>query len=221
MRIVTNLFDADIEVNDSDVLELVVENHRILYNFISDIYEQIQGSEGSTILSDDDEIIKISKNTELITNYIPFELNEKRLVTKIQGLLEKEALNTDNFQMTMRILADIERYVYKLSESFPYELEFHGINVAALIKMCNLSIIDDSISVVEKIYNYMNIVRDLMGERLFIFVNMRSYFNDQDLQMFIDTVIAHKFRVLLVDNKDSIKLDGMRKIIVDNDLCVI
>lgn len=221
MRIVTNLFDADLEMGDEWVLELIVENHRALYNLLSDIYEQIQGCEGDTILSENDEIIKISKKVELITNYIPFELNEKRLINRIQGILEKEAVNTDNFQRTMGILADIERYVYKLSDILPYNLEFNGINITALIKMCSISIVDDSSSLIERIFNYMNIVRDIMGDRLFIFANIRSYFCDQDLQLFIDTIVDHKFKVMLIDNTDGKKLEGMRKIVVDNDLCVI
>ncbi len=221
MRIVTKLFDSDIELNENDVLELVIENHRVLYSLLSDIYDQIQGYEGDTILAENDEIIKISKKIELITNYIPFELNEKRLITKLQAMLEKEAVNTDNFEKTMGLLADIERYIYGLSEVLPYELDFSGINISALIKMCGLTIVDDSISVIERIYNYMNIVRDLLGERLFIFANIRSYFNDNDLQSFIDTVLLHKFNVLLIDHSDGKKLNGMRKIIVDNDLCVI
>ena len=157
----------------------------------------------------------------MITNYIPFDLNEKRLITKIQGLLEKEALNADNFQKTMTILADIERYVYGLSELFPYELDFKGISAAALIKMCGLVIVDDSISAIERIYNYMTIVRELLGEKLFIFSNMRSYFSDDDIQEFIDTIIDHKFNVLMIENSDRKRVNKTRKMIIDNDLCII
>ena len=221
MRIATKLFDANIELGDDEVYELVIENHRVLYCMLSDIYNQIQGNEGDTVLSDNDDIIKISKNVELITNYIPFDLNEKRLITKIQGLLEREAMNVENFQKTMTILADIERYVYGLAELFPYELDFKGITAASLIKMCGLTIVDDSFSIIERIFNYMSIVTELLGEKLFVFSNIRAYFNDDDMQKFVSTVINHKYKVLLIENCDRKRLEKTRRLIIDNDLCII
>ena len=221
MRIVTKLFDARLEIKEDEILELVIENHKVLYNMLTDIYYQTLGNEGDTVLSEGDHIIKISKKVELITNYIPFDINEKRLINKIQSLLEKEAVSSDNYQKTMEIIAEIEQYVYRLSDSLPYELDLSGISAASLIKVCGISIVDDSESIIERVFNYMNIVRDLLGEKLFIFANIRSYFNDNDLQLFIDTVINHKFNVLFIDNRDCKKLNGMRKIIVDDDLCII
>ena len=148
-------------------------------------------------------------------------MNEKRLISKIQNFLEKEALNPDNFNKTMEVLANIEQYVYRLADTFPYELDFTGINISSLIKMCGLSIVDDSISNIEKIYNYMSIVRELLGDRLFVFANIRSYYSDDDMYKFVETVVDHKFKVLLVENYERNILSGTRRLIIDNDLCII
>ncbi len=221
MRLISSLFQGEVNIGHEEAFNLVIENKSVFYNFITDLYHQTQGQEGNTIISIDDQIVKTSKIVELITTIIPFEINEKRLITKINAILEKEALNEDNYQETMNLLGNIERYIDNLSDVVSVNIDCTGINAGSLVKMCGIEIVDDSECLVEKIFNYMNIVRELLGERLFVFVNLRSYVDDEELQKFIDTSIAHNIMVLLVDNYEGNKLKGLRKLIVDKDLCII
>jgi CRISPR type II-A-associated protein Csn2 len=67
----------------------------------------------------------------------------------------------------------------------------------------------------------MSIVQDLLGEKLFVLVNMSLFFNSNDLQSFINTVNVYKYNVLLIDGVDMVKLNGVRRLIIDKDLCII
>lgn len=221
MKIASDFFQEVIEINEGEIFSLVIENQKLMLDFIKEIYGQINGEEGRIVLSDKDEILKISKTVELITTFVPFELNEKRLLAKINALLEKEAVNEKYYNKTMLLLAEIERHVDNIAAIFPYSFDYQGINVSSLVKMCGLNILDDSNSDIEKVVNYMSIVRDLLGEKLFIFVNMRLYFDDEDMQKFIDTVNAHNYYVMMIDGVEKSKLDGIRRLIIDKDLCII
>ena len=67
----------------------------------------------------------------------------------------------------------------------------------------------------------MTLVRELLGEKVFVFVNMHSFFDINEMKMFVDTLIAHKFYVLLIDSNEYGKINKVRRVIVDKDLCII
>lgn len=221
MRLYTGLFQETIEINEGEAVSLVIENPSIFYRLMSSLYEQVNGDEGELVLSQNNSEVKISKSIELITSFIPFDLSEKRIITKICSLLEDEATNDINYAYTMKIMADIEKYVYNLSDELPYKLRYNGLNIAAIIRMCGVQIEDDSLNPIEKVIYYMDLVRELFGEKLFILSNMRLYFKETDLQAFTDTVNIHKHYTLLIDGVEGASINGLKKIIVDKDLCVI
>ena len=221
MKLTTSFFPDVIEITENEVFSLVIEHKNTFLKLLHDLYMQTDGSDGDVILSEKDAIIKISKSLELITSFVPFNLNEKRLLTRINSLLEKEALNGSNYHITMQLLADIERHISSLSNHMPYTISCQDLTASALIKMCNVRIEDDCISEIERVLLYMSIVNDLLGEKLFVFVNMTMFFSDLDMQGFIDTCNLHKYRVLLLDGVESTRFSGMRRLIIDKDLCTI
>ena len=157
----------------------------------------------------------------MVTSFIPFDLNERRLIGKINGNLEEKALDENNYHKTMSLLAEIERLVNRLSEDLPLTIVCNGVTPAGLIKMCNIAIEDDSSSGIERVLNYMSLVNDLLGDKLFVFINMTMFFSDEDMQGFITTCNLHKYQVLLIDGIESAHYEGIARLIIDKDLCTI
>ena len=135
--------------------------------------------------------------------------------------MEENALNEDHYRETMELFSQIESYLTSLSNGFPYCIDFTGINMVSLIKACGLSVMDDSESDIERVFQYITMVRDLFGEKLFVFVNIRSFFSDEEMETFIETVVAHNFYVLLIDGKEYNRMKNEERIVIDSDLCVI
>ena len=221
MKIITNLFSGEIVIENEVVSSLIIEKPDVMYKLIDQLYKSINGEENDIVLSDENTILKISKNVELITTFIPFNINEKRLITKINSLLEQEAVNEIHYYETMNLLTSIEKYVNKIADVLPCNIDYSNINISSLIKMCGISIVDDGVSVIERVFNYMTLVRELLGEKVFVFVNMHSFFDINEMKMFVDTLIAHKFYVLLIDSNEYGKINKVRRVIVDKDLCII
>ncbi|MBR0145566.1 MAG: type II-A CRISPR-associated protein Csn2 [Eubacterium sp.] len=222
MKIAADYLPGIINIRESEVFSLVIEHKELFLHVVQDLYLQIStGMEGELILSKNDKVIKPSKRVELVTSFIPFDLNEKRLISKINSILEERALDENNYHVTMSMLANIERFANHLSEDFPLTLVCNGITPAGLVKMFNISIEDDSSSNIERILNYMSIVNDLLGDKLFVFINMTLFFSDDDMQGFITTCNMHKYSVLLIDGIDCKRYDGISRLIIDKDLCTI
>lgn len=67
----------------------------------------------------------------------------------------------------------------------------------------------------------MELVCELERDKLFIMVNMRSYFSDEEMEKFTESVFLHAFKVLLVENSEMPRLKYSRRYVVDDDLCEI
>ena len=85
-----------------------------------------------------------------------------------------------------------------------------------LKKACNVEIIDDSESLIDKIINYITISLDLLDTELFIFVNFKSFINDNKFQDFIDTIVSKHINVLMLENNDINGYDHVNKTIFVN-----
>lgn len=221
MKLTSSLFQECIMIESDKVTSLIIENQNLFLKILQELYSVTCGNEGDIILSENHTIMKASGMIELITTFVPFDINEKRLISKINTILEREALNEIHYMETMNLLSMIEMYMGELSNNLPCIIDYKSINITALIKMCGIEITDDSSSLIEKVFNYMMLVRELLGERLFIFVNMATFFSTEELQSFIETAVAHKFYVLLLDGNIHDRLEGTVRIIIDQDLCFI
>ena len=65
----------------------------------------------------------------------------------------------------------------------------------------------------------MELVRELDRDRLFIMVNMRTYFTDDEMNTFIESVCLHGFNVLLIESLSREALKNTPRFTVDEDLC--
>ena len=65
----------------------------------------------------------------------------------------------------------------------------------------------------------MELVREFDRDKLFVLVNLRSFFDDHDVERFLKTIEEHGHRVLLMDGTERKRLPMERRITIDIDLC--
>ncbi len=201
------------------VNELIIENKKMFFEVVSNIAAQTDGGRGDCVLSIKDKPVEFSKNVDLTVQFAPFELNRKNLLTKLYASLEHKALLAANYAQTSNLLVDIERYILYLSEELPFDINCQKLAVGSIIKAISPEFDDADKSTLEKIFTYMELVRELDRDRLFIMVNMRSYFADDEMETFTESVSLHGFRVLLLESFAQNKLKNTQRYIVDEDMC--
>ena len=91
--------------------------------------------------------------------------------------------------------------------------------VGSIVKAISPEIEESDKSPLEKVFSYMEIVRELDKNRLFIMVNMRTYFSDEEMDRFTESACLHDFNVLLLESSSSTKLKNTRRFTIDDDLC--
>ncbi len=101
------------------------------------------------------------------------------------------------------------------------EMAYDKLSLNNLLKSVGMRVIIDYNKLVERLFAYMDLVRRFEGEKLFLLVNLRSFVSLEDMELFMQTVVAHGLRVLLVDNQAYPLLPLEKRHIIDSDLCEI
>lgn len=135
--------------------------------------------------------------------------------------MEKLAIEPENYMDINKVMCNLEKILLQLSLAFPCELAFEKLSFNNVLKSVGIEFADAKKSDLEKVLDYMNLVREIDKDKLFIFVNMRSYFSDEQMDAFIKTLIGHDYKAILLESIERVKLCNTKRIIIDKDLCEI
>ncbi len=200
---------------------LVVERPALFRKLVLDIYEQCDGGEGEFVLSRDDVVQSMLSNVEFIDNCVHYDFSPKALTTRILKSLEREAMNEVFHLKTVELLQKIQEYLNELSFSFNTTLEFTRCSLPGLLKCAGVTIRDDYEDPLERLFDYMELVREFEKDRIFILLNLRSYYADADVEAFLGALVDHEYQAFLLDNVDRQKLPYEERTTIDDDLCEV
>lgn len=211
-----------IELEEGMIYIFSIENPRFFFSVIADLYAQTCKGVGRFVLSENNSPIDISSNAELITQLIPFEVNRKSLLTRLYSKIKEEAFNEVNYLATSELIATIGKYFYSLSENADGQIVFDDeADFSALLKATGARFQEDYDSLSEKLLDYMLNVRQYEKDKLFIFVNLKSYIGADEIKGFYKMIILHKLKVLLIESVTRDKEEYEKRLIIDIDLCEI
>ncbi|MGM9665446.1 MAG: type II-A CRISPR-associated protein Csn2 [Eubacteriales bacterium] len=219
MKIACPYFNTVIDIEDGTPFSLVIENQRLFRTFLEDLSRQACGEDGKTVLSLDDVPISVEKYVDIIKDFAPFEINTKSMLSKINSFIEKIAVDESHFLKTSELLSETERYINDLCFDLPFQIECRKLSASSIIKAASVSICDDYESTLEAVLDYMSLVLDFDKKKLFVTVNLRSYFSDDEMQRFVDTVCAKQMQVLFLESSEHATLKGVQTLRIDKDLC--
>ncbi len=221
MKMVSTFFNSQIEFEENCLQSLVLENQKTFLDFITDLQEQIEGVEGETVLSENATPVAMSARVCLVTNFVPFILSTKEILVALVKRLEKIMVKSDRYDRLNETLVQIKRIISDCALELPHEIELEKLTASSLLKACGITLVEDDMFLHEKIVVYMKLVRELLGERLFVFVNLRSYLDDVSMGKLVEDIFGNKFQVLLIESTERKLLHGERRLLVDANFCEI
>lgn len=219
MKLVYENMGHVLRFGEGYVTELIVENKKMFFDIVNSIAMQAEGLHGGCVLSIKDKPVEFSRFTDVTLQFAPFQLNRKSLLTKLYTSLEQNALKAENYMRTVELLGELEKYIHHLAEDFPFEIDCAKIAIGPIIRAFSTEIDESNKTPLEKIFTYMELVRELDRDRLFIMINMRTYFSDSYMENFVQSSCLHDFKVLLLESQSFPKLNNTRRYTVDEDLC--
>ena len=198
-----------------------MENQSLFRELIESLINQTNGNDGLFVLSENGKIISFSSNTELIKDFAPFCINSKSVLSKLQAYLEKNAMTEAHFDKSYRLIAEIESFVSDIASDVPFDVYESKVSIGGVIKSLGVEIVEDYTNPLEKIFDYMEAIRFLSGDKLFVFVGMRSYFDDEHMLDFFRTIVSHDYKAFFIEPIQRKSLYDEMYCIIDSDLCEI
>ena len=200
---------------------IVIENQRLFSGLIQDVENQLCGYEGKAVVSENDKILSTDKHLELLTNFYPFDLNQKTLLNKISAELEKTAVSGYYYHRAAELTSMAEAFLTEIAFEFPVDISFGKINIGSIIKASGMEIKDTYLKLSEKLIDYFELITEFIGKKLFITVNLRSYISDTEAKEFMETALSHEYNIIMIENCEYTLLPVESRHIIDSDLCEI
>lgn len=221
MKLAYSTLQNIIEIKGDTIHSIVVENPKYYYNMVKDFMDQMEGKEGGWTVSENDKPLAVNKCVEVLFDFISINVNQKTLIAKIVNEMERMANKEENINGTMQLLSDIERFVLYLNEDFDLSINCDKLTISQLLKSIGISVSVETDDLIEILYSYMQLVRQFIGDKLFVFVNLRSFVSQKQFSDFAMTIIGHGYQVIFLENKEYDKIAKESRLIIDQDLCEI
>lgn len=221
MKIILPQIDYVFDCFGDKCSSIVIENQNAFYNIVTDICNQNAGEDGQSVLSEDNKILPMAKYSELISQFVPFDINQKNLLTKIAARIQHIAVDESHYMRTSEMMSTMERYFMELSIEMVGNLEFQKVTAEAMIKASGIHIDDTYDNLGEKLLDYFELVQEYDNRKLFVLVNVRSYISDNEMEYFLESVLAREIQILMLEGSEHNILKNEKRHIVDADMCVI
>lgn len=221
MRLLHNELCINIKFQEDRIQELIVENPRILSSVIHSLKNQCLGSDGDWVLSDDDSPISIKKYVSLILDPFSLDCNNKRILSKIYLDLEKHGNNNYSelrADFNVALMNYLEQVCFESDIPLVYDEE---IQFQDILKLAGVRVDQNAENLLETIVNVMRLECALLGVKLFVFVNLKSFLDKEDLTLLYQECFYKKINILLIESKLSNKMIDEEISLLDNDCCFI
>lgn len=222
MKLMYKSFEAPLEITEGIPNILVIENKLIRSNFIETLNNQVQTGEGEIVLSEANNILKLEKCTEVLINPFCLEMNQKKIVNKLNNSLKELSIDSNNYAYTMEVLSKVTLYLEDLSMQLNYPVELGQIEATDLIKISGAKIDIRTSTFFENIINYMCLVADVLDISLFVTVNLGLFISQTQIKELFKMANYKNLNLLMIESSDLIERDLLQRLtIIDKDMCTI
>lgn len=210
----------DILENNNSIM-IIIENKKYFYNFIIDL--QLSYSEINSIkLFDEKE--KELKNTdyiEVIPSIFTMDINNKKNISALLKIIK-----TSNKELIQNNLIDINNKLEQFSNHLKLETDITfesnvDFSDDELLKVLNIYIDCDKQSLLEIIYQYINATYELRNIKIFVFISLLDYLDDDELKLLLKNCKLLGVILVNIEIKDNNFVGFHKKFILDKSLSLI
>lgn len=221
MKVIYSQYQMEIDVEEQRITVLSIENQKAYREILSDLWNQIEGLEGEMIISENERIMKISKDVELVFNPFSLDCNNKKVLTRLYQEL-KDKTNENMIEETVKINQYILEYLEKVIYQVPYALDYKvDFDVMTLFKMYEVKVDTLVGDLLEKIVEYIKAMNRICNIRMFVFVGLKQYLTENELEQLYEFVFYEHIYLLILEPMFTKILNGEKSYILDSDLCII
>ena len=202
--------------------EWIIESPKLYAYYLQELFLQQNGEEGRFVLSDKEKELNIAKNMEIIVNPFQIEINGRKILNKLYAELDQLSKSELMYVKTLELTGKIQEYLLELEQNTEYVLEFDmDLDMPALFKSVGIRYEVQETDFFEQIIRYIKIAVNVLATKVFVFINLRSYLTDLQMQELIKEISYQDVKGLFIENHERSCMEGGRRYIIDTDGCEI
>ena len=200
MKLVCADWERQILLDSQRITEWIVESPDLFSQIVQQLQQQINGGSAGFVLSDSEKELALSKCAEMIVNPFAIDFNDKKIQKKLYAELLEISKGEELYLTTQ---TDVE------------------VDMLALFKAMGIQVQDYAADFFETLIQYIKVMADLMKKKLIIFVNIRSYLNDIQIEQVSEIAVYNEIAILFIENIQRDFSKQRRYYIIDKDGCEI
>ena len=205
-----------------DFTEWIIESPESFSEYVLELSTQIDGNEGQFVLSEKNKEMDLAKKAELIFNPLTVDINERKILNKLYMELSDLSKGEEMYIKTVELLRHLQEYMLELEQCTEYILEFdQETDMSALLKAVNIHYETRDMDFLERLVQYMKVLAAVVGIKVFMFVNLRSYLTDHQMQEVIKEMKYQNIKGVFIESQQRSCMEGVKQCIIDVDRCEI
>lgn len=130
MKLLFSEFWEPLALEEGEFASLVVEHPPTFRALVADLHGQICGGlPGECVLSEDGRPLELSRCAELFVEVVPFPGARRSLLTRAAAALERRAVAAEQYERTLSLLAQVERFLWELCDELPLTVDTQRLTV--------------------------------------------------------------------------------------------
>lgn len=222
MKLVHSELSGELLKDKTIFTEWIIESPELFARYLQELYGQYAKCEGKFVLSQDIKELDISKYVEIITDPFAVDLNGRKIIDKLYTELNELSKTEMMYTKTLQLAQHIQEYLLDLESNTNHILQFNSeIDITGLLKTMDVKIEDYTEKFFERLVCYIKNVIGVLSVKVFVFINLRSYLTDNQMEELIQEITYQEVHALFIENQERTCLKGGIRYIIDKDGCEI
>ena len=187
-----------VELSNSKIPVLVIENKKIfrqaLRSFFDDTVEEL------FTFSQDFKPFDFNKRGFFISNAIDLDFQNKKLVNKINSLMQKTAVNecSEDLASIQTLLINLFDKLNKMYD-FEYDSNFE-IDYSSILKLLQFNIDTSSHDLPQLLISYIILLNKYLKFDLFVLHSLYDFFDNNELEGIYETLSLSHINILILSS---------------------
>ena len=215
--------ENDIIFKEEYINVLQIQDKKLFTNVINSLNDNINNIEDTKeriIILDNDIEIKIEKEVLMIIDVFNIDFNQKKiqsaLYNKIEKIYKQEFERMSEFQI---IFQKLQLNVLDVFNELPFEFNYkESIGIQEYLKLLGLKISNNKGKIIDTVFSLIDVVEYLSAAKLLVFVNLKLYPSDDELNEIYKYAMYKKVNILLIETgEEKEPLENEKILYIDSD----
>lgn len=208
---------GDIEIIENRFNSLVIENKQFYREVLNNIFNITQKDyNGGFYFSEKGKKLEY-RQIDFISNFFSLPFSNKKIIKAIEDRLTEYI--QENFSEWLNIKSTLECYMNNIEDTIEYDLSKTEIAPENLIKIFEYRLHEPDGDMACNLIEYMSILSNLIGIKLFIFCDLKEYFLDKEFLELKKNMEINEYTVLMISSTEYFDIEN--KVIIDKDWCLL